>query len=164
MEIEQVKFSVEAGEIIKGRLLYDESEMSIRFEFAEPTQYDDDEGIASLVLAKFLQLDFRVSDGRLLSIGGYSPRESWDPVKTKLQALDLKDGIVRVSMDEYPESGSGYGTTLEEAEANYYEASGDLLIGSLDSSTFVKIADGIVVGLDSKGGLSCVVLTPKLNS
>jgi len=144
----------------EGKLVYSQDEYS----FDTENQRAASEPVASIAIAKTLQVEFGIDSGTLLHIWGYSPREAWQ--KAEITPPNSMPGQVTIIDDEGEDFGAGFSYSelnLKNEKVLFDENSGWISIGSSDAKTAIEICKGIILGF-SEDKLACVWLCPTFES
>lgn len=143
------QFSIQEGNPIKGKLIYDPDELSFDFIGLQHEENMDNE--AALAVASTLQLAVSSESGRILYPWGYFPLNNLR--KANLSIPRSAPGKVEVSSTEL-KSGITYTTSLDNSDELLYDPMKKIVvIGDSQFSPLIVVADGLYLGIDSNGTL-----------
>ncbi|WP_448319321.1 hypothetical protein [Streptomyces sp. CO7] len=156
-----MRFSVQEGPPLEGVLVYTESEYGFSFSARDGEALGarlGSRGVTSVVIGT-LQLEVDIESGEVLFAWGYLPNVR--SVVAELRHPRSVAGRVVVSSDEPFEPGISEGVPGDDWRVTHDPSSGTVAVrlNGASGATFVRIADGTVLGLDA-GHLVSVWLTP----
>lgn len=155
-----MNFTYKHGLSVRGETKYVEQDLSFDFVADNRDKSLVSVPSASLIVGRTLQAKFSISDGRLLYVWGYAPRESWHVESGSLTFTSFVGQVFVQNLDDPAEPGVGYESSLHDGDVRYYSSSGHFAIGDpAEADVLVEIASGVVIGV-KQDQLQCIVLKP----
>ncbi|MGW0606262.1 hypothetical protein [Streptomyces sp. NPDC002640] len=156
-----MRFSVQEGPPLEGVLVYTESEYGFSFRARDGEALGarlGSQGVTSVVIGT-LQLEVDIESGEVLFAWGYLPNVR--SVVAETEPPRAVAGRVLVSPEERFDHGISVRVPGDDWRVTHDPSSGTVAVrlNGDSGATFVRIADGTVLGLDG-GHLVSVWLTP----
>jgi len=140
-----MKFVAKDGKALSGTFTYIHADRA--FDFTPKEESVNDEPAAALVISHTLQIDVRLSDGKLLYVWGYCPREAWVKKLQPFGEISMAQGEVFLDDTRDMSAGLGYHADLAKEPIVAYSDDTFTIGDYTKPQTFTEFASGCIIGI-----------------